>query len=675
MKIQRKGKIIIAFMILISMIFALRLIEWQVIDYDVYSEMASNSTTYSLKLEAARGEILDTNGEPLAASVMTYNVVMNALEIDSDRNPALFNLIELMRDNEVEWENILPIEIDLIGNYQFTVETSSEKTYLLESMLGLDDTATAEECMDLLIARYNCEDYSRQDALDIISIRYGMTRVNFNISDPYVIAEDVSFDFVEIVSEQSSNMNGVEIEVSSKRDYGDGTLAPHIIGTIGLMSSSQYDSIVEDGNLYSSNNIQGYSYNDVIGQSGIESVFEDLLRGDNGSSKIYTDENGETVTEIVVEPVAGENVYLTLDTDLQEMLNYSLAKNVEAASSEECVAGAAVVLDIETFGVLASSTYPTYDLELAQSSSSYYAELLADETLPLFNRAFSGQFAPGSVMKPLVALAGLEEGVITDDYSVYCDKVYDYYASNPLTCIGTHNVGYVDLYTAMYSSCNSFFCDVGRLLGIDTLEIYANLFSLGEKTGIELYEASGTMTNPDEYEDNHGTSWVDGVTIQAAIGQADSAFTPLQLATYCATIANDGVRLETHLFNYSTSFDNSEITSTYEPQVVETIDIDIENIEIVQESMRAVVTTGTASSTFSSYGIAVAAKTGTSENADNPDTTTFIAYAPYDDPEIAIAVVIEYGENGTLSRNVAKDLFDAYFFGITVEEKIAEDLQ
>ncbi|MFI3325039.1 MAG: penicillin-binding transpeptidase domain-containing protein [Clostridia bacterium] len=661
--------------IVIMTIYAVRLINWQLVNADSYQQASAGYSTF-VKLEASRGEILDRNGVELVSTTTVYNVVMNALEIDSDRNIALEKLINLMYDNSISWTNILPIEIDETGKYVYKENSESEISYLTGTTLSVDENTTAEECMALLIEKYNCEDYSKQMSLDIISIRYNMTKTNFNVSSPYVITENVDINFVQIVEENSSLMSGIEIQVGTIRTYDDGTLAPHIVGTMGSITSAQYSSYSELDNIYSSSNVSGYSLSDKVGQSGIELAFEDVLRGTNGKQLIETDENGSSyLGEITEVPESGNSVVLTIDAQMQEILNYSLEKYINSATTEDAACGAAVVLDVETFGVLAASTYPSYDLDLYTSDTSYYLSLLEDENTPLFNRAFNGSYAPGSVMKPLVAIAALEEGVITTETTIYCGGIYSYYSDYPLNCIGSHSTGYVDLFLAMSSSCNSFFCDAGRLLGIEAMEVYANLFGLGEKTGIELSETSGSMTNPSDYEDNHGTSWVDGITIQAAIGQADNGFSPLQLATYVATIANDGVRLETHLLHQIVDFETGEIIEEYEPEIAETTDVSSQTIETVQEAMLLVTTTGTASDVFGNYGIEIAAKTGTAQNSGNSDTVSFIAYAPYDDPEIAVAITLEYAGSTKLAKYIAKDIFDYYFYDLSIDDIYVEELE
>ncbi len=674
---KEKSKFIVPAVIILSIaiIFSIRLFQWQVIDAENYQSLSVSSSSSFVKIESARGEILDTNGVVLAGSETVYNINMNALTMASDRNDALEYLVEIFMQYDIAWVDVLPIELDIANNYSFKENCDSEIAYLLgENMLNLDEDATAKDCMKALAEKYSYEGETEEMTLAVLCIRYGMTRSQFSISNPYTIAEDISLEIIQIIEEYSSYLPGIETEISTQRYYENGDLVPHIIGTYGLISQDMYDQYVLDGNTYSSSNVSGYSYTDKAGRSGIEAAFEEELRGINGKQSIVTDDNGNKVLgEITEVPQAGNNVYLTIDSQLQDVLNESLQRNIEASTAEDAVAGAAVILDVETFGVLAASTVPSYDLGLYTSDYEYYAMLLEDENTPLFNRAFDGVYPPGSVMKPAVGIAALEEGVINIETLYYCDKVYDYYETNPLKCIGSHLVGYVDIFTAISSSCNSFFCDAGRLLGIEAMEVYANLFGLGVKTGIEISESSGIMTNPQEYEEAHNTNWTDGLTIQAAIGQADNMFTPLQLATYVATIANDGVRLETHLLDKIMDFNNTTVIEEYEPVVAETIDISMENLEIIQEGMRLVATEGTASSTFADYGIAIAEKTGTAQNTNNSDTVSFIAYAPYDDPEIAIAITIEYGDSGVLTRNVAKDVFDWYFFGISYLDEETEE--
>ncbi len=668
----------LAFVVIIFFIYCLRLIQWQVFEGSTYQQEAESNSSYSISLKAARGQIYDTEGNVLAGNKTCYNVVMNAITMDDNRNPAIAKVLEYLQADGVEWVDKLPIQINGAGQYEFITNRESEISYLKSSdMLNTQNYATADECMTLLISKYDLEDYSQTEARNIASVRYYMTKTRFSRSTPYVIAEDVPMETVQKISENSKDMPGIEIQVSTSRYYEDGTLAPHLIGTLGSITTEQYSSYDEQGKTYSSDNVSGYTLSDTVGQSGLESAFEETLRGQNGVKTVSVDSNDNVTGEsVTTQSVSGNSVYTTINSKLQKVANKSLAENVQKANLEtgDCSAGGVVVLDVNTFGVLAASTYPTFDLTQYTSDDNYYYDLMEDESLPLFNRAFDGAFTPGSVFKPLVAIAALEEKTITTGFTYYCPGYYDYYQDgNPPTCYNSTAHGTVDVYSALANSCNVFFFEVSRLLGIGTMNVYANAFGLGVKTGIEVGETSGIMSNPQEYVENHGTGWVDGLTIQSGIGQSDSMFSPLQLATYTATIANDGVRLKTHLYSKTVDYDGNRVLDEYEPQVVQDTEISKKTLKAVKEGMREVATVGTASGVFADYGIAIACKTGTAENPGHNDNTVFIAYAPYDNPEIAVAVVLEYGKNGDYSKAVAKDIFDAYFYGTGDDENSDEN--
>ncbi|MBP3704162.1 MAG: penicillin-binding protein, partial [Clostridia bacterium] len=543
----------------------------------------------------------------------------------------------------------------------------SEIAYLRsEDFLNVGDTATAAECMEKLIRRYGAEDIEDPaDVRRVVSVRYNLERNYFSRTNPCTIAEDVSIEAVTILSERADSMPGVEIRVTQEREYTDGTLAPHVLGTVGMISAEQYAAEKETGNTYSAENVSGYAYTDTYGQNGIENAYEAVLRGTNGKETIETDSTGVVLsTAVTEEPEAGDTVWLTLDADLQRAANEALAEQIGSGLTEDCTAGAAVALDVNTGGILACASYPNYDLTQYTQSTEYLLALYDDETQPLFNRALNGLFTPGSVFKPLVAIAALEEGVINADATpVLCDGAYHYYAPDyEPECLGSH--GEVDLLGALSRSCNSYFFDVGRMLQITPMRAYAEAFSLGEKTGCELAESVGIMSSPEEYETRHaGADWFEGLTIQSAIGQCDNMFTPIELATYCSVIANGGTRYKTHFLEKVTDYDRETVITETEPEVVLETGVSAETFKTVQEGMRLVCTEGTAASTFADFGIAVAGKTGTAETYEHSDNLTFIGYAPYEDPEIAVAVVIEYGGGGNAAKEVAKAIFEAYFFG------------
>lgn len=656
-----------ALVLLVFIAYLVRLGQWQLVRGEAYAEEAVVSTSF-IKLTGARGEILDRNGEVLAGNRPVYNIIYNKLSWDAEScNDTLLSAVRLLESIDVKWVDRLPIELSPGGEYRFIADKTSEIEALRgESMLDLPESATAAECMEKLIERYGIADYGdRGDVRRVASVRYNMERSYFSRTTPYVLARDVSIETVEVVSERAVSMPGIETQVSQARDYGDGTLAPHVIGTLGSISEEQYNAAAEAGNTYSSANVSGYSYNDTMGQSGVESVFESTLRGKNGKETVETDSTGEVIGTTVTEPPqAGDSVWLTIDSDLQRAANKALAEQISAKPTEDCVAGAAVALDVNTGGVLACVSYPTFDMTKYAEDDEYLTALYADETQPLFNRALNGIFTPGSIFKPLVAIAALEEGVLKPtDKPVLCDGAYHYYAPDyEPRCLGVH--GELDVYGALRYSCNSFFFDVGRTLSIKRMHTYAELFALGEKTGCELSESVGIMSDPDEYSERHmGDQWFDGLTIQAAIGQCDNMFTPIELATYCSMIANGGTRYRTHFLEKITDYDRVITREAAEPEIILQAEISEESFRIVREGMRQVCTEGTAASTFADFGVAVAGKTGTAETYEHSDNLTFIGYAPYDNPEIAVAVVVEYGGSGNAAKEIAKAIFEAYFFG------------
>ena len=630
--------------------FAARLFSWQIIRSDDYQEDVLSSTSYLMTTHAGRGEILDRNGKELAVNDPAYTIIFNKLYMkEGSENEIIHKLIGLMQLRREKWTDSLPIYIDSSGAYAFKEGNEDTVEFIKsKSMLDMNRYATAEDCMAAFEERFDLEEssYSKQEKRDIISVRYNMEFKGYSNSNPYRFAENISRDMVAIILENSQGFPGVECSSSFVRYYKDASLVPHIIGTVGAISQEEYESLKD----------KGYTAEDTIGKSGIESAFEEYLCGISGEKRITKTSDGAVVDEVeTVKAVPGNTLYLTIDSELQRAANKSLAKNVQAAGKyySDCVAGAAVVIDLKNFSVLACSTYPTFDLQKYMTDDDYYSKLVGDPTLPLFDRALTGNFIVGSTFKPCVAAGALEEGIVTKSSTIFCKQNYDYYKTDIIRCLGYHSSENVE--QALAVSCNYYFAEVGRRMGIQTMDYYAEKFGLGVTTGVELYESRGILAGRDS------DIWFEGNTCQAAIGQSDNAFTPIQLATYAATIANDGVRLRTHFIDKITDHTKTQvILDNEQPEVVETVGVSTENMKIVKEGMRQVVTSGTAKDIFGKYKVNIAAKTGTAENIGS-DNVTFIAFAPYENPEIALAVVIEHGGKGTYSMNTAKDIFDTYF--------------
>ena len=676
MKMPKIGKFgrsaaCILLVLAVFVVYELRLVQWQVFQGDEFEQLSLSNRTDTIQIDAARGEILDRNGNVLTGNRTSYNIVYDALDMDySARNATILQVLDLLESRDEEWRDRLPIVLAEDGTYQYTEDSDSEIATLQE-FLELAEYATAEDCMTALARQYDCQGYSLEDARNVVSVRYSMTQDGFSRTNPYVIAEDVSAETVGVISEHAQEWPGIETRVSVTRYYGeDGSLAPHVVGYTGAITAEQYDAAVENGTAYSSeDNLSGYKWTDTRGQSGLEAAFEEELRGSRGEETIYTDETGEVeTTSVTTPPQEGNTVVTTIDSDLQRVANLSLAKNIEGnTDAKDCTAGAVVVLDVEDFGVLACSSYPTFDMNQYRSDNEYVNLLAQDEEQPLFNRALQGQYAPGSTFKMVTAVAGLEEGIIEPDTRILDTGVYTYYGANGPRCWiynqgrGTHGLQTVS--QAIQNSCNVFFYDVGRQVGIRGLQRYAAAFGLGEPTGIELFERTGIMAGP-EYTESMGSTWYDGSTLSVAIGQESSQFTPVQLANYIATLANGGTRYQVHLLQSVKSYDFSQVLYEHEPVVLETIDIAPENLEAVKKGMLAVTTQGSAARYFADLDFQVGAKTGsaqlTSANT-NSSNAVFVCFAPYDDPEVALALVVEKGGSGALLGSMAADILDCYF--------------
>lgn len=669
-KVTGRWIITLAFVVIIISVYTLRLIDWQLINGKMYLETANTSHTYTVPIETKRGEILDANGVDLAINVTGHKIVFDRLYLkEGTENDIILQLIAIMQQKGEKWIDVLPIELSADGGFSF-ISGKEKEVEELKKILKLNSYTTAQNCMDQMAEKYGCTGLSNAQLRMVCSVRYNMTKSGYDTSMtmPYTFADDISDEMVAIISEKSQQMPGVDIRNSSIRKYVNGTIAPHIVGTIGKLSQEEYEELKDS-----------YRLDEMIGKSGVEAAMEKYLRGTNGQKKIEATPGGSELNVIEKQNASpGNTVYLTIDAKLQQVANKSLAENVESAKKRysDCKSGSVVVLDVNDFSVIAAGTYPTYDLGKYVDDNAYYNQIVSDDVYtPLVNRAFNGAFTPGSIYKPVVACAALEERAISDHDGILCTGRYNYYASSGfyIGCMGVH--GDIAVRNALAKSCNVFFSEAGRRLGIEALDLYAKRFGLGVKTGVEVYESKGVLAGP-EFSKSVGSHWYEGNTSQAAIGQSDNMFTPLQLATYTAVIANGGNRYKTHvvrkIMDYTRKnvvFENNPET----PEFVENVGVSQENLQIVREGMRSVVTNGTATS-FAAYPVEIAAKTGTAEN-NGSDHTTFICYAPFDKPKIAIAVVLEHGGAGIFSMDVARDILDAYFFGKGMEEITPTSLQ
>ncbi len=670
---KRTSRIIISLCLLgvFLLLFTGRLVQLQLVHGAEYAEQSKSISSASTRVKAARGEILDRNGNPLVINRQGNSIVFTAKQFPSDneeeiaqRNEIVLSLIELLESKGEEWIDNIPLTFDANGNIAFPEDRESDVAYLKsDQILHLNSYATAQNCLDALIEKYSLQSYTPEQARKISSVYYEMHRLMFSERTPYTFAEDVSTETVAEIKEKSDFYQGVEIEVVPYREYVDGTLAPHILGMVGAISETEYEQ----------NKDKGYLQTDTIGKNGIERAMESYLRGTDGTKRITEDDDGNVTTEYVQEPVQGNTIVLTIDKNLQKVGADSLAKRIADLKSLHpdisYFGGALVVIDVHTGEVLASVSYPTYDISTYNKD---YAELAEAENAPLWNRAMMSTYAPGSTMKPGIAVTGLEEGVFNANTTYFCGGPggYQRYRELGLGC----STGYhrnISVVHAIEVSCNNFFFEAGYQIGIDTMNEYSREFGLGQPTGIEISEETGILATP-EYAESIGTPWRPGDTVQYAIGQSYNVFTPLQIANYAATLANGGTRYEAHLVKSIKSYDYSETILEKEPVIAANLEISQSTLDLVHEGMRRVGDTGFCANAFSKIqnGIKAAAKTGTAQvwrtiNGESKRTNNgiLITYAPAEDPEIAIGLVIEGSTTGVDCAPVAADIYNQYFSG------------
>lgn len=685
-----------AFALVVVLLIALcagTLYKLQIIEGAAYYEESQNSLTSYPSVTAARGNILDRYGRVLVSNRECYNLKISDTRLFSDEvedpNAVILQMINLVEAAGDTYTDDLPITLE--PPFEYTNMTDIQRT-LLDAYLkakGLDEDTTAVELMSYFRTRYEiANSYTAEEMRKIASVRYAVN-VRYEINtNSYIFVEDASIDLISDLMGVVGNV--VEVETSYVREYNT-QYAAHILGYVQAMSEEDMAKYrPEDEN-------SGYDYDTKVGRDGVEAAFEDWLHGTNGEARVKRTANGTVTSTVYLEdPVPGNHVYLTIDIQLQEAVERILETGIYELQlkrdednakytmegkldevREDIQGGAIVVVDVKTGEPLAIASYPTFDLS---SIIEDYSDLLEAENDPLFNRALNGAYEPGSTFKPCTAIAGLTENIINTETQIECTGLFTKYADQgyaPACWIYTQTDGqlthgYDNVTEAIKDSCNVFFYTVADNLGIRKLMEYAKNFGLGESTGIELSETTGNMANPDNHLNYDVDSWVDGDTVQAGIGQSDSMFTPLQLAEYCAAIANGGTRHSAAILKSVRSYDYSRQLYQKETEVLSTVDSADYNWAAVQRGMYLMANDITSSSSTVYYALSnysyngvslpVAAKTGTSQlGEDKTNNAIFMCYAPFDDPEIAIAIVVERGQSGANLSKMARNVLDAYF--------------
>ena len=684
----RRMMLLIAAAAVIIGLYGFRLIFLQLVNGDSFTAQATNTTDYKFTVTAARGDIVDSKGERIASSTTGYNVVLNKLLMgDEDLDTMLQKIVGLLGKNGESWNDSLLIgQPDAAGHYEFTAasDNAAEQKALaaMKDNLGLQQYATADDVMEKLVEDYDLADFSLYWQRVLSGIHYEMQLQAFSNVNNFVMAENVSEATVATIKENSLSLPGVEIVETSTRSYEQGTVLPHVLGRVGKITAEKWKVTDENGQVTYPLKEKGYNMNDIIGISGLESAYEDELRGKDGVETITRNSDGVIVnTALTTVPEPGHTVQLTIDSEFQKAVDQALAKNVEwikntYADSKQANAGAVVVIDVKTGGVLAASNYPSFDQNLY---AAQYSEYSADENMPLFNRALQGLYTPGSTYKPSVAVAGLDTGLLNRNSTVNCTRVYTYYKDyRPRCAQHGHGNGPIDVINAIKWSCNIFFYDVGRRLTSDVYDAYAYKLGLGQRTGVEVSEALGHLTTKND------SNYTESLDIQAAIGQGNTAVTPIQLATYAATLANRGTRYRTHFVKAILDSNTGETLEETQPEVMDVVEDKGETFDLVREGMKGVAQTIPA---LAGYPYTIACKTGSPQRSEgyyvgstykHYTNAAMIAYGPAEDPEIAIGVVVEYGGAGARTGQLVADIFNAYYAmkdgTLTVDDTVSDAL-
>lgn len=656
--------------IIAIMLFAIlwRLYDMQVINGEGYQNLSNQRVSANIIEKAPRGEITDRNGKALVTNRRGYSLRLHKTGMtDAAFNGMLLELFKILDTDGYELTDSLPITLD--EPYEYTFSDDEERKKWLDENSFKKRTA-ADKVLEYYKDRFNADGISGVDLRRLVGQRYDIRKSGFSINSSYILASDVPISVVSKVKERGGEFQGITVTQDYFREYTSGQLASHILGRVGKIYKEEYAELKE----------KGYSLNDLVGKQGIEKICESYLRGENGTKSAFYGKDKELIKGVADKAaIPGNYVVLTIDAELQKIAEESLERNIKriAASGaadgrgnrgEDAKAGAVVVIDVNTGEILASATYPTYSPE---TFSEDYQALAEDDAKPLWNRAISGTYTPGSTFKPLTAIAALSTGAITANERITCEGIYKFYEDYQPKCWIwseqhlTH--GPLTVSQAIVESCNYFFYETGRRTGIDAISEYAKKFGLGEKTGIELTEeVKGNVSSPEYkktlYKDEKEQKWVAGDTIQTAIGQSYSNFTPVSLANYVATIANGGNRYKAHIIKSIRSSKDGAVVYEEKPTVVENVGVSQDILRTVRSGMLGVTDEGSAKQIFADYPINVGGKTGTAQiSKKSSNNALFVSFAPFDKPEIAVAVVIEHGYRGANAAYVARDIYDEYF--------------
>ena len=673
--INLRFNILTVLIYIIGIILIARLFNLQIVHGAEYREESNTRLTRESTLEASRGDILDRAGNTLVTSDTEFSLEMYKSKVDTQTlNTAILNMVEVLEKYECSYSNTFPITID---PFEFTI--SDETLADWKEANKFDEDISAQDAFYKFKDKYEIQNTNIQEVRKIIVIRYLISQKGYSSTKAVTISEDIPREAVAEFSESSEKFAGINIVVKPVREYTSGTLASHILGYAGTISSEEYESRKDY-----------YSQNDIIGKTGIESVFEEYLKGQNGIKQIDMAVDGTTTAEYIAEEaIAGSDVVLTIDANLQKITEDVLAANIQKITSGgfgkvyDAKAGAAVVMNVNTGEVLAMASYPNYNPAdfVGGISTEAWNNYVNNEAKPLVNKAIQNSYSPGSTFKMITAIAGLETGAINLTTRINDTGIYTKYSDYQPRCwyYTDYHIGhgYLDVSGAIEKSCNYFFYETSDRMGIDNLVRFAKYFGLGSKTGIELQsETTGVLASKETKAALHPNepTWTAGNTLQAAIGQSDNEFSPLQMARYISMLANGGKQIDVSIVKTIRNTDGSEVSKEEINRFVNTKlgiqEEETENIEINQTYLNAILegmqsvtsdSGGTAYVRFKDFNISVGGKTGSAEAPNNQVHAWFVGFAPFENPEIAIVVMVENGGHGNYTAEVVRDIMEEYF--------------
>lgn len=674
---------------IVGIILIVKLFSLQIVHGAEYREQSNTRLTRESTLEASRGAILDKTGAPLVTSTMRFSLEMYKTKVDNNTlNEDILNMIKVLEKYEASYVDSFPISIN---PYEFKISDQALTNW--KKANNLDENITAQEAFDKFVNKYKIQNTNNiEEIRKIIAIRYEISQKGYSSTKAITISKNISREAVAEFSENSSKFSGLNIVVQPVRSYTSESLASHILGYASQINAEEYETRKDT-----------YDQNDLIGKTGIEYVFEEYLKGKKGVKQIDMSVDGSTTAEYISkEAIAGSDIVLTIDANLQKVTEEALRNNIQKIATGgfgkayDAKAGACVVMNVKNGEILAMASYPDYNPAdfVGGISTENWAKYRDNEAKPLVDKAIQNSYSPGSTFKMITAIAGLESGAINLNTRINDTGVYTKYANVGITMncwvYADYHRGHgnINVSQAIEQSCNYFFYETADRMGIDKLVQVAKYFGLGGKTGIELQgETAGVLASRESKAKLHpnSTNWNPGDSLNAAIGQGDNEFSPVQMARYISMLANGGHRVSPTIIKTIRNADGTEVAKEeiekfvnaklgIQEENVEEININQNYLNAILQGMKSVTSdsAGTAYSIFRNFNISVGGKTGSAEAPGNKVNAWFVGFAPFENPEIAIVVMVENGSHGNYTAEVVRNIM-AEYFGMNTQN-VEEDM-